>query len=539
LPNSSVSVAELMVSYFTAAGVRHLFGYPGDPNIELLEAARRAGIEMILGRREGTAGFMAEAYGMLTGRPGVCVSTLGPGSTSLVNAVANAHLDRVPMLAVSGQASTRLEQFFTHQVVDHNRLYAPITKWAVRMVPEAAGTLMRKALRVATAERPGPVHITTSADLLKVPASDAEVKLPPREPVVLPQLFATDAGAAEPVRRLERARRPVLLVGISALRSGATSELVALAETVGCPVVVSPMSKGVFPEDHALYAGTVDMACNKIVWSFLESSDLIVAAGFDCVELIKPWSIGTPVIHIDSTPNTDQIYAADLEVVGHIPSILSALAASYGGEPKWDESEVERHRCALRDVYYSGRVEGKLNPTDVVDAVNAAFSGDAIVTTDVGSHKLLMGQGWRATRPGAFLMTNGLSSMGFSLPAAITAKLLNRDRPVVCTVGDGGFAMVQSELRLASSLGLGLAVVCFSDNSLNRIELKQMVRNYPSVLTRIESVDVERLASSMDCDGVRVESRASLDRALSRAADLSRPLVIDARIDPAQYLSQF
>lgn len=528
-----------MVRYFTAAGMRHLFGYPGDPNIELLEAARKEGIEMILGRREGTAGFMAEAYGMLTGRPGICVSTLGPGSTSLVNAVANAYLDRVPMLAVSGQASTRLEQFFTHQVVDHNRLFAPITKWAVRMVPEAAGTLMRKALRVATAERPGPVHITTGADILKVPATDSEVKLPPRESVVLPQLFAADAGAADPVRRLERARRPVLLVGISALRSGSTSELVALAEAVGCPVVVSPMSKGVFPEDHALYAGTVDMACNKLVWSFLESSDLIMAVGFDCVELIKPWSIGTPVIHIDSTANTDQIYAADLEMVGHIPSILSALAGSYRGEPKWEESEVERHRCALRDLYYSGRVQGKLNPTDVVDAVSAAFSSDAIVTTDVGSHKLLMGQGWCATRPGGFLMTNGLSSMGFSLPAAITAKLLHRDRPVVCTVGDGGFAMVQSELRLASSLGLGVVVVCFADNSLNRIELKQMVRNYPSALTRIESVDVERLASSMECDGVRVDTRAALDRALAGAAGISRPLVIEARIDPAQYLSQF
>jgi acetolactate synthase-1/2/3 large subunit len=150
-----------------------------------------------------------------------------------------------------------------------------------------------------------------------------------------------------------------------------------------------------------------------------------------------------------------------------------------------------------------------------------------------------VGQGWRATRPGGFLMTNGLSSMGFSLPAAITAKLLHRDRPVVCTIGDGGFAMVQGELRLASSLGLGLVVVCFSDNSLNRIELKQMIRDYPSVLTRIESVDVERLASSMDCDGVRVDSSASLVQALSGAAGISRPLVIDARIDPAQYLSQF
>jgi acetolactate synthase-1/2/3 large subunit len=186
-----------------------------------------------------------------------------------------------------------------------------------------------------------------------------------------------------------------------------------------------------------------------------------------------------------------------------------------------------------------GRTAGKLNPTDVVDAINETSTSDTIVTTDVGSHKLLIGQGWRATRPNAFLMTNGLSSMGFSLPAAIVAKLLERDRPVVCTIGDGGFAMVQGELQLAAALRLGIAVVVFCDNSLNRIELKQMVKNYPSVLTRIESTDLVKLAESMDCDGVRVDDQAGLTRVLAGTASLERPLVIEARIDPAQYLSQF
>ena len=535
----TVSTAAVIAQYLTAAGIEHLFGYPGDPNIELLEATRREGIQMILGRREGTVAFMAEAYGMLTGRPGVCVSTLGPGSTSLVNGVANAYLDRVPMLAISGQASTRLEQFFTHQVVDHNRLFAPITKWTARMVPEAAATIMRKAMRVATADRPGPVHISTNGNLLAQAATDANVVLPPTAALQLPQLFATRGELAEPLGQLDRARRPVLLTGISAQRSGATAALVAFAESIGCAVVVSPMSKGVFPEDHPLFAGTIDMACNKVIWELLESADLVIAAGFDPVELIKPWSLSVPVLHVDSTPNTDQIYPAALEIVGHVPSVLEAMAAAYRGEPKWTCADVARHRERLRDAFYTGRVAGKLNPTDVVDAVSAAFPADTILTTDVGSHKLLVGQGWCATRPGGVLMTNGLSSMGFSLPAAITAKLLHPTRPVVCTIGDGGFAMVQSELQLASSLKLGIVVVVFCDNSLNRIELKQMVKHYPSVLTRIESTDLETLAAAMGCDGIRVDDAVALERVLATAMGLSRPLVIEARIDPAQYLSQF
>jgi acetolactate synthase-1/2/3 large subunit len=534
-----VSTAELMARYLTAAGIRHLFGYPGDPNIEFLEAARREGIEMILGRREGTVAFMAEAYGMLTRRPGVCVSTLGPGSTSLVNGVATAFLDRVPMLAISGQVGTRLEQCFTHQVIDHNRLFSPITKWTARMVPEAAGTIMRKAFRTATAERPGPVHLTTNGNVLTQPAADATVDLPPWAAVQLPQVFASDGDSGAVLRHLARARRPIVLAGIAAQRAGATDALVAFAEAIGCPVVVSPMAKGLFPEDHALYASTIDMACNKVVWDFLAGADLIIAVGFDGVELIKPWALSTPVLHIDSTPNTDQIYFADVEVVGHIPSVLRALVDSHRGEPRWTEHEVAAHREVLRATFYHGRVAGKLNPTDIVDAVNDVFSRDTIVTTDVGSHKLLIGQGWRATRPNGFLMTNGLSSMGFALPAAITAKLLHPDRPVVCTIGDGGFAMVQSELRLASSLGLGIVVVVFCDNSLNRIELKQIAKGYPSVLTRLETTDLERLAASMDCDGVRVDSQRQLHAALRGAGDVTRPLVVEAQIDPAQYVSQF
>ncbi len=534
-----MNVAELIVKYLRALGVRHVFGYPGDPSVEVLEAARRQGLEFVLARREGTAGLMAEAAGMLTGLPGVCLSTLGPGSSNLVNAVANAWLDRVPMLAFSGQIETQREPTFTHQVLDHRRLFAPVCKWATELQPHTAAHVLRKAVRTAMAERPGPVHITTAADVVGAQAIDDRILLPPLAAHAFPFAFATDAATADAAGRLARARRPVILAGIGAVRANASNALARLAEKLGCPVVVAPMAKGVLTETHPFYAGTLDMACKDLVWEFLSGCDLLIAAGFDAVELINPWRLKAPTIHVDSVPNTDQVYPAELELVGPIAAILEAIAASASGEPRWSAREVAAQRNALRAAYLEGRVAGRLNPTDVVDAVRAAMPADAIATADVGSHKLLVGQGWTTTAPRGLLMTNGLSSMGFSLPAAIAAKLIHPERPVVCFTGDGGLAMVQGELQLASSLKIDPLVIVFCDNSLNRIELKQARRNYPSWGTLIAPTDLEKLAQSMGCEGVMVDSAAALERVLAGPRPADRPLVVGAKIDPAQYAAQF
>ncbi|MDP6804182.1 MAG: thiamine pyrophosphate-binding protein [Rhodospirillales bacterium] len=535
-----MNTAEVITEYLSAVGIRHVFGYPGDPNVEFLEVARKAGLEFVLARREGTAGLMAEAYGQLTGRPGVCMSTLGPGSSNLVNAVANAYLDRAPMLALSGQIEGRREATFTHQVLDHNRLFSPISKWTAKLRPDNVGAVLRKALRTAVAERPGPVHLTVPADVVGAEALDSEIRLPPMEPVIgAAQVFASSGALADPAKRLKRARKPVIVAGISAVRAGATDALAALAADAGIPVVVAPMAKGVIPEDHAYYAGTLDMACSAYVWDFLKACDLILCVGFDAVELIKPWTPAAPVIHVDSTPNTDQIYAAEIEVVGSIPHILEDIRQSVNGRPKWPRARVRTHREGLRKLYYAGRVAGALNPTDVIDAVRAAMPAEAVVTTDVGSHKLLVGQGWTAYGPRTVLMTNGLSSMGYALPASISAKLLLGAAPVVCFTGDGGLAMVQGELRLAASLGLALVVVVFRDDSLNRIELKQMARQYPSFGTRFDATDTEALARSMGCDGIEVDDARGLESALAAPRAADRPLVIGAKIDPTQYAAQF
>jgi acetolactate synthase-1/2/3 large subunit len=275
------------------------------------------------------------------------------------------------------------------------------------------------------------------------------------------------------------------------------------------------------------------------MWGFLKSCDLLLAVGFDAVELIKPWQLSVPTVHIDSTPNVDQIYPADTEIVGPVAAAIEALTAAYGGQARWKEQAVAAHRQGLRDVYYAGRTPGSLNPTDVVDVVRAAMPRNTIVSVDVGSHKLLVGQGWTAYQPRSVLMTNGLSTMGYSLPAAIVSRLLAPEKPSVCFIGDGGLAMVQGELRLASSLKTGVVVVVFCDNSLNRIELKQMVKEYPSWGTVIEATDVVKLAESMECEGFTVSTAAELEKALSGKLPADVPTVIGVKIDPAQYLAQF
>lgn len=533
-----MNCAEVMVRYLAACGTRYVFGYPGDPSVPFLEACRREGMEFVLGTREGTAGLMAEAYGLLTDRPGVALSTLGPGSSNLVNAVANAWCDRVPMIAISGQIETKREPYFTHQVIDHNRVFSPISKWTASIRPDNVGTIMRKAVRLSMADRPGPVHISTPADLIAADAQDDQVLMPPHKEIA--HTLRIFGELDDPVATIAAARRPILLVGQSAMWNKAGREVASLAETLGCPVVLSPVAKGVLDETHPYYAGTLDMACNAFVWDFLRSGDLLITIGFDAVELIKPWSVDLPIIHIDTIPNTDQIYFAQSEIVGPIGPALDAIGAALSIEgARWSEAEIAAHRGKLRSLYLTGAVKGRLNPSDVVDIASATAPHDAIVTTDVGSHKLLLGQGWTARQPKTLLMSNGLSSMGFSLPAAMVAKMLHPERHVICFTGDGGLAMVQGELRTAAHLNLGLVVVVFCDNSLNRIELKQLARQFPSSGTTIPETDIVTLARAMSCDGIRVDTPEELESALVVDPGRTTPLVIAAHIDPSQYAAQF
>jgi acetolactate synthase I/II/III large subunit len=531
---TSETTAALLAGYLRQAGVKHVFGYPGESVVDFMEATRRDGPQVVAAVREASAAFMAEGAAMCTGLPGVCLSTLGPGSTALLNGVASATLDRVPMLAISGQVDSSREQYWAHQLVDQGRLFAPVTKLATRLEPASADPVIRKALRTATAERPGAVHMTVTTDSFGMtPAgSGGGGQVPP----LTPAASTLDFYGGQPPRR---ARRPVILAGGGAVRCGASAALAGLAERAGIPVVVAVMAKGVIAEDHPYFAGVLDMAGYQVIWDLLTEADLIIAAGFDAVELITPWRIATPVLHVDTTPNTDQVYPASTEIVGNVATALEWLLAHWAGEACWPEHEVATHRARLRAAWQAGYVPGGLNPSEVVTTVREAAPGGTIVTTDVGSHKIMAGQAWLARAPRETLITNGLSAMGFGLPAAVAARLSRPGVPVVALTGDGGFAMTATELSVAARYGLPLVVVVFSDGSLNRIELHQQSLGYPLTATSVDRADIPTLAESLGCDGVRVDSVTGLEKALSAAfGDRSRPLVIEARIDPAQYTAQ-
>jgi acetolactate synthase I/II/III large subunit len=349
-------------------------------------------------------------------------------------------------------------------------------------------------------------------------------------------------GPPEPLRALHAARRPVILAGAAAVRCAARPGLALLAERAGIPVVVSPMAKGVFPEDHPYFAGVLDMAGHRVVWDLLAGADLVLAAGFDPVELISPWAIRTPVLHVDTTPNTDQVYPSPHELVGNVAAILAWIADGWTGEPRWAEADVAAHRARLRAAWHEGRAEARLNPSDVVEVARDAAPPETILTVDVGSHKLMAGQAWQAAGPRSVLITNGLSAMGFGVPASIAARLAFPDRPVIALVGDGGFAMTATEMQIASALRLPVVVVVFADGSLNRIELRQQLMGYPPAGSRLAGTDLPALAEAMGCDGVRVSTPGELEKALAGLAGRSagaRPLIVEARIDPAQYEVQF
>jgi acetolactate synthase-1/2/3 large subunit len=551
---SELTIADLLTSYLREAGLGQVFGYPGESIVDFMEAARVGGLNVVSAAREASAAFMAEGAAMATGRPGAVVSTLGPGSTAVLNGVASAQLDRVPLIAVSGQVDSRREQYWTHQLIDHDLLFSPVTKLTARLEPASADTVIRRALRTAVAERPGAVHLTVGHDVFgKTVTEDgfSDVRLPPLDPaaagaVLYPHTHSAKLASDHVARALAGAARPVLLAGAAAVRGQASAELAALASSAGIPVVVGAMAKGVIPEEHPYFAGVLDMAGHRVIWDLLASADLIITAGFDPVELITPWRLTAAVLHVDAVPNVDQIYRADHEIVGHIPTALAWLRDNAGPEPRWTEAEVAGHRAALRAAWLAGYDPAVLNPSEVVEITRSAAPAGTVVTADVGSHKIMAGQAWTTHAPRQALITNGLSAMGFGLPAAIGASVAlgssgGPGEPVVSLCGDGGFAMTATELSVAASLKLPIVVVVFADGNLNRIVLHQQQAGLPLTGTAVPRADIPALAEALGCDGVRVSSATGLEKALSSAfaAGRTRPLVIEARIGTSQYDAQF
>ena len=497
--------------------------------VDLIEGFRQAGLEFVLTRHEASAAFMADAMASASGVPGVCVATLGPGATNLVTGIAQAYLDRSPMLAFTGQLPADRYEITTHQKLELRALFAPITKWQARLAPATAGAIVDRALRVALAPRRGPVYLETPSDVPRQEAAPGGAVPPPQPPAA-----AIDEGAIDRAAALVRASaRPVLIAGTDALDERAAGALRRLAEGWTIPVLVSPKGKGAFREDHPLFLGTLEGLGTGRLYDFVDGRDLVVLVGLDPVELDREWTAPAPLVHLGPLPNDDRYYASAVELVGPVGEALERLLAAVGATPARDAKAIRAFRDEFRS-FVAPRRSG-LTPQEVVAELRAALPEAAIVTCDVGSNKAVTAQCWPAFRPRTFFMSNGLSSMGYGLPAALGLKLLQRNTPVACVLGDGGFAMTMAELETAARMDLPVTVVVLADDALSQIKAAQERKGFPVTGTTFGGFDYAAIARGFGATGLEVRTAAECRAAFRDALGAKTVTLVAARIDPSAY----
>lgn len=527
------TVAEVLAQTLSDAGVETVFGLPGGENVQVLDAIRRAGIRFVLVHNESSAVFMADATARLTGTPGVCLTTLGPGATNAVAGVAHAYLDRAPVLLITAQIPDHLRPCHTHQFVDLHALFAPITKRSVKLEPAGARETVRAALELTTRGRPGPVHLQVSNADAGQPAPAGAATLTPGRPLD-GSARAEDIAAARDL--LAQSSQPAIVVGLGLEPERPYQALRELAEAANAPVITTPKAKGSLPDDHPLSAGTVGLGRTDPVYAILDEADCIVAVGFDVVELVKPWEQTVPLIWIAPWANEDPILPTDVELVGPMAPVLRQLAeAEFRPSPEWGAARVATLRQALAKESLPSPAPGRMLPQSVLRALRASLPREAILATDVGSHKILAALTWPTYTPNSYLVTNGLSSMSFGLPAAVAASLALPQRPVVCLTGDGGLAMVLGELGLLARLGVTVIVVVLNDGALDLIRSQQVRAGKPVYGTEFVNPDFVSIAAAYGIDTYRVRSEEVCAEAVTSAIAAGRPTVIEAMIDPISY----
>lgn len=528
------TTADVVAEALKREGIDYVFGFPSGEVTTLMDAFRRAGIKFILTKHETTASFMADAYGEITGKPGVCLATVGPGATNMLTGVANAYLDRAPVIAITGQLPTDIYETAVHQQLDLKSIYRPVTKWCATVNNENAGSVINKAIHIAKAERPGPVYIEFPSN---VASQEVKGEVCSAESVKysLPGIFGSAyQGLNEVVEAVINSKSPIILAGLDAVRSpGADKSLVRLAEKLHIPVVVPPKAKGIIPEDHPLFVGVIEMLGDKVVRDFVHKADLTINIGYDVTELDKPWGMSVKTIHISSVPNTEQFYPAEIEIMGDIKTILDILIEELPEGTKWDQKQIDETKKELYKLI-TPRVEG-LAPYRVVEIIREIAPRETIATADVGAHKFLTGQMWKTYSPKTFFMSNGLSSMGYSFPAAMTAKLLNPERPVIAFVGDGGLGMYLGEIETAVRCSIPVILVVLCDKALSLIKMNQERKGLPVFGTEFTNPDFAKVAEAFGAKGYKVEMENQVRDAIEEALKSDVITLIEAVINAQAY----
>lgn len=517
-------------------GITRMFGLPGGEILDFIDAARRAGIEFILTRHEAAASFMADVTGQIERRPGVCVSTLGPGAVNMTLGVANAYLDRSPLLAITATLARSAAPFATHQQLDLEAVYRPFTKMTVTLDGQDTAAKVLRAWRCSVEPRMGPVHIAIPSDVAK--ADDRIVEAPDANAA---ENAATPAPSPASVRRLadeiRRARRPIVILGLDLDPATAPGPVRAFVEHLGVPVFVTPKAKGILPEDHPLFFGVcAGVSADHVIVDFFGQADLLVGVGFDPVESDKLWHQTMKLVSLVPVSIAAGQYRPHAEAVGEMTQGLAALTATPFGPFAWRDDDLAAFRQRMRDALYpQNEPDPGLSPSRVTERLRDLCPRDTILTTDVGAVKFVVSQVWRAFEPSTFFESNGLSSMSYGFPAAMAAKLLFPGRPVLCTMGDGGFGMTMAELETCVRHRIHFVTVVYNDNGLNLIRVVQENRGHPDYGVGYRPVDFAMVARGLGAWGRRVTSLEDLGDALTEALGHDGPSVIDVPIDPAEY----
>lgn len=527
------TVANELVAWLKERNITHVFGTPSGGWLPYMQAMKSGGVEFVLVSNEGAAGFMACAYSWVKGVPGACYATIGPGATNLSTGVGAAFLNRVPMIAFTTELPRSMMGRTVQMAIDQQTLFKPLTKKTTRLDPDRIRDIMDDAYGVAMAEVPGPVHVGLPDDL-------GTVETRAGTPGGIPDPVSMDAAPDNMLRKMElafsSARCPILAVGFGAVRSGSAREIQEIAERHNVPVVLTPMAKGMLPEDHPSYAGVLFHALSDIVAETHREADLVVGIGYDPVEFnYESWMPAVPLVHVD-------VQAADIDgeeyrdvtnVVGDIPASLARLKALEPLQSAWDFAAIrERRERMFAHFVPTGDTFG---PIAALHVLREKLPRDGIMTCDVGAHTHLIGQMWRTPAPRLQLMDNGWSSMGFGVPSAIGAKLGDPERTVACVTGDGGFLMMAGEMATAERLGLPIVFVMLCDNSLDLIRIKQERRDLEYYGT---GLGPNLSHGEGDMFGVPVLKATDADtfgKALDEAFAMNGPVIVKAFIDPSDY----
>ncbi len=530
-----MNTAEMLVKCLENEGVQYIFGIPGEENLDMMNALKHSSIRFITVRHEQGAAFMADMYGRLTGKAGVCLSTLGPGATNLVTGVADANSDGAPLVAITGQVDTDRMHLTSHQFLDLGKMFEPITKRSKQIVaPDSVNEIVRIAFKYAESEKPGATHIDLPCNVAKMEVAPGVAQRPLSHHTINLE-FAAVENIEKAAGMIFQAKNPIILAGHSAVRSQSSEAITAFATQLKLPVVNTMMAKGIVPCDSPYALHTVGIPQKDYQNAAIDEADLVIAVGYDIVEYAPgKWNQNSEhkIIHIDSLPaHINMLYQPDVEVVGDISYSVSqiALRCSRTAEPT---RALEIRAMMDEEAESFDQMDSfPMKPQRILRDVRKIMVADDILISDVGAHKMWIARHYDCYKPNTCIISNGFASMGFAVPGALTAALLNPEKKVLAITGDGGFLMNCQEFETACREKAPFVTLVFNDSSYGLIKWKQQDQFGESCFVDFTNPDFVMFAESMHAKGYRIEHAEDLLPTLEEAFRQTVPVIIDCPVD--------